>query len=101
MNKEQQVEEKNNNGHKHKDGCCDHEHKHDPIQNVAAEFTEQHFPIIWDEHKTKLKELSKKELAEQMFFSGTAMILNAVQQDHKAMVEQQKGDQSATEIKEK
>ncbi len=67
--------------HRH-DGNCNHDHGHDPMQQLAEDFTKQNFPVLWNEHKKQLKEMSKKEIAEQMFFSGASMILNSVQQTH-------------------
>ena len=78
---ENNQKENTHEEHKHHhDGNCNHDHEHDPMQQLAEDFTKQNFPLLWNEHKKQLKEMSKKEIAEQMFFSGASMILNSVQQ---------------------
>ena len=80
---ENNQKENTHEEHKHHhDGNCNHDHEHDPMQQLAEDFTKQNFPLLWNEHKKQLKEMSKKEIAEQMFFSGASMILNSVQQTH-------------------
>ena len=82
MTEEQNKQEENKHAEHehHHDGNCNHDHEQDPMQQLAMDFTRQNFPLIWNEHKTQLKEMSKKEIAEQMFFSGASMILSSVQQ---------------------
>ena len=59
---------------------CDHENGHSKVEKMAAEFTDQQFPKIWEHSKKQIKELSKKDIAQQMFFTGAAMILEGLQQ---------------------
>ena len=37
---------------------------------TAAGITNQEFPNIWSKKKQELKQMSKKELAEEMYFAG-------------------------------
>ena len=82
--------------HRH-DGNCNHDHGHDPMQQLAEDFTKQNFTLLWNEHKKQLKEMSKKEIAEQMFFSGASMILNSVQQTHKKSEDNKEESKKKTE----
>jgi len=59
---------------------CDHENGHSKVEKMAEEFTDQQFPKIWEHSKKQIKELSKKDIAQQMFFTGAAMILEGLQQ---------------------
>ncbi len=47
------------------------------IEDIAREFASKQsregFPEIWGEHKDEMKEMSKKELAEKMFYEGACM----------------------------
>tara|TARA_Y100000310_G_C20261899_1_gene614027 strand:- start:303 stop:554 length:252 start_codon:yes stop_codon:yes gene_type:complete len=58
---------------------CDHDHGHGEIEKVAAKFADENFPKLWEHSKKEIKELSKKDIAQQMFFTGAAMILEALQ----------------------
>ena len=44
------------------------------IENIAGEFASKQsregFPEIWANHKKEMKNMSKKELAEKMFYEG-------------------------------
>ena len=42
----------------------------DMIDAIAENITDDIFNDVWSEHKNDLRELSKKDLAERMFFSG-------------------------------
>ena len=43
---------------------------------IMDQIVEEEFMPLWDEHKEKLKELSKKDLALQMFASGVHATLH-------------------------
>ena len=58
---------------------CDHDHEQGEIEKIAGSFTDENFPKLWEHSKKEIKELSKKDLAQQMFFTGAAMILEALQ----------------------
>ena len=70
------TEEKNEHVH---GPDCNHDHGHEEIEKVAAKFTDENFPRLWEHSKKEIKELSKKDIAQQMFFTGAAMILEALQ----------------------
>lgn len=40
------------------------------VENAASAFTEEYFPEIWKDEKDNLRELSKRELAEKMYYLG-------------------------------
>ncbi len=61
---------------------CNNKPDHSKVEKIAAEFTDQQFPKIWEHSKKQIKELSKKDIAQQMFFTGAAMILEGLQQQH-------------------
>ena len=61
----------------------EHVHGHSEVEKMAAQFTDQQFPKLWEHSKKQIKELSKKDIAQQMFFTGAAMILEGLQQQHK------------------
>ena len=79
-----------NKEHVHGPGC-DHDHNqgHSEIEKIAAEFTEGNFPKLWEHSKKEIKELSKKDIAQQMFFTGAATMLETLQhqQQHDQKVE--------------
>ena len=63
-----------------KDICPDcgqiHDEKFEELAEIMAEtFTTHAFPVIWKELKNKTKEMTKKELAEEMFHLGAIEIL--------------------------
>jgi len=41
------------------------------IEAMSNKITREEFPRIWEENKQRLKLLSRKELAEEMYFAGT------------------------------
>lgn len=42
---------------------------------LAGSFSEIAFPELWKEAKEDIKELSKREIAEQMFYTGAVQML--------------------------
>lgn len=48
--------------------------------NMTNEMVEELFPKVWDERKNELKEMSKKELAYEMFGSGAHIALSSILQ---------------------
>jgi hypothetical protein len=72
---------------------CDHDNGHGEIEKIAAKFTDENFPKLWEHSKKQIKELSKKDMAQQMFFTGAAMILETLQHqqhDEKQSTEKEK-----------
>ncbi|MBI4151905.1 hypothetical protein HY496_02950 [Candidatus Woesearchaeota archaeon] len=67
----------------HDEKCLDcgeiHEEATDSetAHNLAAHFTEEHFDHFWEMMKNDLKQLSKKELAEEVFFQAIAGFIAA------------------------
>ncbi|HIG93449.1 TPA: hypothetical protein HA242_01215 [Candidatus Woesearchaeota archaeon] len=45
--------------------------------NMVNEMIEEVFPALWNEDKTKLKEMSKKDLAYEMFGAGAYLALSS------------------------
>jgi len=48
----------------------------DKIFDIADKITKYNFPAIWEIEKQPLETLTKKEVAEEMFFKGIAYILD-------------------------
>ena len=48
--------------------------------NVTNEMVEEMFPKVWEERKHQLKEMSKKELAYEMFGAGAYIAINEMMQ---------------------
>ena len=44
---------------------------------MAGSFTEVAFPELWKDAKKDVKEMSKHEIAEQMFYTGATQMLTA------------------------
>ena len=78
-----------------KDCCCGHDHskKEDMLLGTAQKFCDDVFPQIWEEHKEKLENLDKKELAQEMFFAGSiemlASLMHQMKQEHTELKEEE------------
>lgn len=44
-------------------------------EKTSLKFTEEAFPYVWKEAKKELKEMSKKELAKEMFCEGAFQMM--------------------------
>jgi DNA repair exonuclease SbcCD ATPase subunit len=64
---------------------CGKHHEELSIDNMAEEFTDAIFPQIWKDSKKKLKEMSKKEIAEQMYFLGVRHFMQKIQENLKCI----------------
>ena len=60
--------------------CPDYGKKHefDKFTLPAESFSNEFFPNIWKEGKNELKNMSKKEVAEQMYFLGVKHFMEEV-----------------------
>ena len=45
----------------------------DGAEDFAGKMSEEMFPKLWAEHKSEIKEMTKRELAEKMFKEGLYM----------------------------
>lgn len=45
--------------------------------NVASDFTDVAFQKIWKDAKKEIKEMKKREIAEEMFYTGATQMLTA------------------------
>ena len=68
----------------HKEKCTDcgeiHEEIKDPREiagHIASSFTEECFSDFWEEMRGELKQLSKKELAQEVFFQAVSGFITA------------------------
>lgn len=59
---------------------CGEVHKNSITEKAAEDLTNNFFPKVWKEAKEDLKELSKKELAEKMFFIGALNSMYAIKE---------------------
>jgi hypothetical protein len=56
-----------------------HDLEEDDLNQVAEDFTESVFEKIWSENKEELRDMSKKELAEQMYFLGVLHYMKSLE----------------------
>lgn len=66
---------------------CGKVHKFDDLSHFAESYSDEFFPAIWKEGKNDLKNMSKKEVAEQMYFLGVKHFMEEV---HRSMQEMKK-----------
>tara|TARA_Y100000034_G_scaffold133715_1_gene200034 strand:+ start:1926 stop:2183 length:258 start_codon:yes stop_codon:yes gene_type:complete len=68
---------------------CGKKHEFDEFEDAAEDFSNLYFEHIWKQGKSNMKNMSKKEVAEQMYFLGVKHFMEEV---HK------KFDEMATHI---
>lgn len=49
------------------------------LEQVASDFTDAFFGKVWKESKEELKEMSKREVAEQMYFLGALHYMKSLE----------------------
>ncbi len=60
---------------------CGKIHEIDDLTHFAESYTNEFFPKIWKESKKELKNMSKKEVAEQMYFLGVMHFMEEVNKE--------------------
>ena len=64
---------------------CGKIHKNEDFSDLAEVFVDEVFPMIWKQGKSDLKEMSKKEVAEQMYFLGVKHFMQEVHHNLEAI----------------
>lgn len=44
---------------------------------LASSFTDEAFPLIWKDAKEDIKEMKKRQIAEEMFYMGSVQMLTS------------------------
>jgi hypothetical protein len=57
---------------------CKKEHDFDKFTSPAESFSDEFFPNVWKEGKDHMKSMSKKKVAEQMYFLGVKHFMEEV-----------------------
>lgn len=57
---------------------CGKVHEVDDLSHFAESYVDDFFPEIWKEGKNELKNMSKKEVAEQMYFLGVKHFMEEI-----------------------
>ena len=65
-------------------------------EEMTNSLIEEVFPDVWQERKKELKEMSKKEIAEEMFGEGAYIATKSIMQALKHEVEQESKIESKT-----
>tara|TARA_Y100000310_G_C20153967_1_gene566055 strand:+ start:193 stop:453 length:261 start_codon:yes stop_codon:yes gene_type:complete len=63
---------------------CGGDHEMDEISAAAEEFADTYFEHIWKQGKSDLKDMSKREVAEQMYYLG---VKHFMEETHKQFSE--------------
>lgn len=59
--------------------CQNHALEDIDLEQVASDFTDAFFGKVWKESKEELKEMSKREVAEQMYFLGALHYMKSLE----------------------
>lgn len=57
---------------------CGKIHEVDDLTRFAESYADELFPKIWEQGKSDMKSMSKKEVAEQMYFLGVKHFMEEV-----------------------
>jgi hypothetical protein len=66
---------------------CGKRHELDKFEEAAESFADQLFEDIWKQGKSQLKEMSKKEVAEQMYYLGVKHFMEETHNHFEKMVD--------------
>lgn len=73
---------------------CGKIHEVDDLGHYAESYADEFFPKIWKEGKNELKAMSKKEVAEQMYFLGVKHFMETVNHNIKDTTKEPECDTS-------